>query len=96
MVYKVEVVKKDEISEIRYIGSGNTSNIGKIIELDEFRDVANSIMQSNPKITYDKAFGMARDLKYKTNDEQSINNESVNKNFEKAKIKVLAINKDAS
>lgn len=96
MVYKVEVVKKDDISEIRYIGSGNTSNIGKIIELDEFRDVANSIMLTNPKITYDKAFGMARDLKYKTNGVQSIDDESINKNFEKAKIKVLAINKDAS
>lgn len=96
MVYKVEVVKKDGINEIRYIGAGNTSNIGKIIELDEFRDVANSIMQSNPKITYDKAFGMARELKYKTKNDQSINNESISKNFEKAKIKVLTINKDAS
>lgn len=96
MVYKVEVVRKDDISEIRYIGDNDTSKLGKIIELDEFRDIANSIMQNNPKITYDRAFNMAKELRYKKIDEEYTNSESMNKNFEQAKVKVLTLNKNAS
>lgn len=89
MTYKVEVVKKDDITEIRYIGSNPTENMAKIIELDEFRDVANVIMKNNPTIAYNQAFVMAKDLKYKGYIEKE-------NTFEKAKVKVLTLDKNAS
>lgn len=95
MVYKVEIVKKDNINEIRYIGNGIKADMKKLIELDEFRDVANTIMHNNPKISYDKAFSMAKDLKSKANN-QTTNEQTVNNNFEKAKVKVLTLDKNAS
>lgn len=91
MSYKVEVVGKDNLSKVRYIGNDNMKELGKVIELDEFRDIANRIMSENPKITYDRAFLMAKNLRNKKEYEE----EQSTRVFEQPKVKVLTINKNA-
>lgn len=90
MIYKVEIIKKDNLSQIRYIGN-NVSKIGKLIELDEFRDLANFIMTNDPRVTYDQAFKMAKDLK--VSKEEFAKEET---GLEKGKVKVLTLEQNAS
>lgn len=90
MIYKVEIIKKDNLSQIRYIGN-NVSKIGKLIELDEFRDLANFIMTNDPRVTYDQAFKMAKDLKVPK--EEFAKEET---SLEKGKVKVLTLEQNAS
>lgn len=97
MTYRVEVIGKDSLSEIRYIGSSNDmSKMRKIIELDEFRDIANKIIHDNPKVTYDRAYVMAKNLRRKTPGLDDYQEELSNQEFERAKVKVLALNENAS
>lgn len=88
MVYKVEVTKKDNLSEIRYIGD-NISSLKKLISIDMFRDIANYIMKNNPSITYDQAYKSAKEFNNKENTNNSTENTN---NLERAKVKVYSMN----
>ncbi len=78
MVYKVKVVTKDNISEIRYITDSDviSDNVGVMAEIDAIRDIANNIMAKQPGISYNDATKLAKEIRYgivnKTNTEERV------------------------
>ena len=85
MIYKVNVVDKPNLSEIRYVlSSDKISNaINKISQIDAIRDIANLIMSMQNNIDYVVATNMAKEMVSK---EQQITS---NKEFEQPKQKLL-------
>lgn len=85
MIYKVNVVDKPNLSEIRYVlSSDKISNaINKLSQIDAIRDIANLIMSMQNNIDYVAATAMAKEMVSK---EQQITS---NKEFEQPKQKVL-------
>lgn len=65
MVYKVNVVTKSNISEIRYITESDvvSENISKMAEVDAIRDIANNIMLKQPDVTYVNATRLAKEIR---------------------------------
>ena len=97
MIYKVEVVKKDNLDKIRYITISYElpANMKDLIEVDVFRDVANYLMSKNSTLTYDQAYLQAKEYS-KTNEEQvEVSTDTVSSTSENgvsnAKVKVLSI-----
>ncbi len=66
MVYKVKVVTKDNISEIRYITASDviSDNVSVMAEVDAIRDIANNIMAKQPDIRYNDATTLAKEIRY--------------------------------
>lgn len=66
MVYKVKVVTKDNISEIRYITASDvvSNNINVLAEVDAIRDIANNIMSKQPSVNYADATNLAKEIRY--------------------------------
>ena len=66
MVYKVKVVTKDNISEIRYITASDviSDNVSVMAEVDAIRDIANNIMAKQPGISYNDATILAKEIRY--------------------------------
>lgn len=65
MVYKVNVVTKDNIKEIRYITATDviSENVSKMAEIDIIRDIANNIMSKQPGVQYDEATKLAKQIR---------------------------------
>ncbi len=66
MVYKVNVVTKDNLSEIRYITASEviSENVNVMAEIDAIRDIANNIMAKQPEIDYAQATKVAKEIRY--------------------------------
>ncbi len=66
MVYKVEVVTKKNLSEIRYITASDvvSENVNVMVEVDAIRDIANNIMAKQPGIDYAEATKVAKEIRY--------------------------------
>ena len=95
MIYKVEVVKKDNLDIIRYITISYElpPNMKDLIEVDVFRDVANYLMSKDSSLTYDQAYLQAKEYS-KTKEEPIEMTEDVTDSpigQEHAKVKVLSI-----
>ena len=95
MVYKLEVVEKDNLKKIRYIGDNIVRD--QLLSIDIFRDLANYLMSNNPQLTYDHAYMQAKeisgvqqnvDTSSKEIDEGTTNTNS----YTKAKVKVYTMN----
>jgi hypothetical protein len=78
MVYKVKVVTKNNMSEIRYITDSEviSDNVNVMAEIDAIRDIANNIMTKQPDIKYNDATKLAKEIRYgvvnKTNTEEPV------------------------
>ena len=91
MVYKVEVVEKDNLKKIRYIGDDTVRE--KLVSIDMFRDVANFLMDKNPQLTYDHAYMQAKEMSGVQNSVKEIEEGQANTNtYAKAKVKVFTMN----
>ncbi len=66
MVYKVKVVTKNNISEIRYITASEviSDNVSVMAEVDAIRDIANNIMAKQPAVSYNDATKLAKEIRY--------------------------------
>lgn len=66
MVYKVNVVTKDNLSEIRYITASEviSENVNLMAQIDAIRDIANNIMAKQPEIDYAQATKVAKEIRY--------------------------------
>ena len=98
MIYKVEVVKKDNLDKIRYITVSYEVPVSMkdLIEVDVFRDVANYLMSKNSTLTYDQAYVQAKEYS-KSQEEHVEMPEDVVENtsgegVSNAKVKLLSIN----
>ena len=89
MVYKVEVVEKDNLKKIRYIGDNTVRD--KLVSIDIFRDLANYLMGKNPQLTYDHAYSQAKEMSGVQELENTEQSASTNVN-RKAKVKVYSMN----
>lgn len=85
MIYKVNVVEKPNLLEIRYLlSSDKISNaVNRLSQVDAIRDIANMIMSMQNNIDYVVATNMAKEMVSK---EQQITS---NKEFEQPKQKLL-------
>lgn len=90
MIYKLEVVEKDNLKKIRYIGDNTVRD--KLLSIDIFRDLANYLMNNNPQLTYDHAYMQAKEISgvqtVKENTEGTTNTNT----HAKAKVKVYTMN----
>lgn len=83
MVYKVKVVTKDNISEIRYITASDviSDNVSVMAEIDAIRDIANNIMTKQPDIKYNDATELAKEIRYgivnKTKTEEPVTEKNI-------------------
>ena len=95
MIYKLEVVEKDNLKKIRYIGDNTVRD--KLLSIDIFRDLANYLMNNNPQLTYDHAYMQAKEISgvQKTTETLSKENTEGTTNTNthaKAKVKVFTMN----
>lgn len=95
MIYKVEVVKKDNLDKIRYITVSYEVPISMkdLIEVDVFRDVANYLMSKNQTLTYDQAYLQAKEYSKGEVEKVEVPEEVFDSTSgqEHAKVKVLSI-----
>lgn len=95
MIYKVEVVKKDNLDKIRYITVSYEVPISMkdLIEVDVFRDVANYLMSKNSTLTYDQAYLQAKEYSKGEVEKVEVPSEVFDNagGQEHAKVKVLSI-----
>lgn len=64
MIYKINVVQKSNLSEIRYllVSDEISSAINRLSKVDAIRDIANTIMKKQGNIDYVNASNMAKEI----------------------------------
>ena len=96
MIYKVEVVKKDNLDKIRYITISYEvpQSMKDLIEVDVFRDVANYLMSKDSTLTYDQAYLQAKEYSKSGEEHVEVPEDVIDGSSmgqEHAKVKVLSI-----